>query len=872
MIDHKNTVSQDLIVDFQGAQHDIQSIKLTDQHSVRFVQHILSQQQYSTLQSLDIYDYTKELNVNLIPHSITSLRCRSPVLIPDYVTLNHLEYSLSNCTLVFRSNDRSIVKEQIPLEYDINTSTFTPQPSRTIEEFILKAEINSKQKDIICFPKPNALIRKVDINYKMLLPDSVKVLVSNQLPINYPDSLETIILLGSFDYSTIQSIPSTVRNLHLSLDKRNISTFMKLNHDTNECFKDRYTNSLIDQSSTTPTIKTLTQESFFRIWRHKYLKNKINQCNQPKVIIFRQTIINKESFLYFLSPFEGRSTTKRQLKVKLEHISVLVQGVTQYSIKSCKKQSHLLMLLPKSVYKLCVHGSDVMKTDIPSTVRHLAIEIIHKDLIPSSIETLEFKTKYNCIKLELLQESIPSTVRSVILSTQCLLNERFITPQVLYFFKERGLFNNDKVVCQIYDGQEISLSTTVLIWRLDQMITVNVIPFGVKRIIFGHRFNQAISQGTIPTSVTEINFGNGFNQSLANLHLPFSLKYLSFNQIDQPIIPHTLPPSIITLSIKRYAPQYHESLIHLPKSIKYLKIGQVKLKQDYNNDTIKFKVCSIYSNPKEQDSSLVSTINNNLEQYEDETISDLQIDIATRTTTSTLNIHINFNINVAIPSGSLDHLNIKSIEFSRSFNQSLSIGSIPSCTKKLVYSRDSTFNQTINPLSISCIESLDLGYSFNQQISSPLPSSLTELHLSNSFNHPIKQGILPHGLKILSFGQCFNQIIQHGVVPITVEELTLYKLHPLQSDLGFIPDSVYKLTLVCFNNNEILATLPPSIRHIVIGCDNDVANNHNCGGLYFKQTIPKSITHFTLLNNKQQEIFHCCPSNKLINYKGLWRE
>jgi len=259
---------------------------------------------------------------------------------------------------------------------------------------------------------------------------------------------------------------------------------------------------------------------------------------------------------------------------------------------------------------------------LSTAIKHVVIvDSLHKDQIPSSVEILEFKCKYHCIKLDVLQESIPKSIKTIILGTQSLLNAWFITQQTLSYFNETNLLLNNQVY-QIYDAGNIpiSISTTVVLWRLNQSIQQGVIPYGVNRIVFGHQYNQPILPNTIPDSVTEINFGNNFNQSLSTIHFPINLKYLTFNQINQPILPFSLPPSLLTLYIKRYASIYHESLIHIPKSIRYCKIGRIKCKQEFNNDTDKFKFKSIYLNPSQQDLSTINDFNNSLEQYEEETI------------------------------------------------------------------------------------------------------------------------------------------------------------------------------------------------------------------------------------------------------------
>jgi len=406
---------------------------------------------------------------------------------------------------------------------------------------------------------------------------------------------------------------------------------------------------------------------------------------------------------------------------------------------------------------------------------------------------------------------IPKTVERVIIKAfyfQCGQEEddqSFI--DLIKYLNDNNLFKDDRYQYYQHDVP-ISLNTTVLIWNINQMIPHGVIPFGVKRIIFGESFDQHILFGSIPTSVTEINFGYMFNQ-LQNSYLPESIKYLSIYKCD--IEYPNWPRNLIQLKIRADDVDYR-LFAALPKSIQYLYVNKHRFKQDYDNDTPFFKAKSIYSNGdiNERSREVVSEINEYIDQHKDKPVLDIKSDASIINSPTT-----DIEISIKYTTKPLNINNIKSIYFNGFFNQSLPEGSITSNRiTKMVFSKNSEFNQQMFVVPAS-VQHLELGCDFNQPLKSfMIPSSLTKLHLSSKFNQVIPIGLLPNGLKVLDLGESYKYPIVKGTIPDTVEELS-YTITSKTNTLVYLPQSITKLNLKlkCWDES-ILNTIPSTINHL----------------------------------------------------------
>ncbi|KAF2070583.1 hypothetical protein CYY_008102 [Polysphondylium violaceum] len=808
---HRVPVTQDN-VDWVSS---IKSVKVLSRDSIISSLYFYSQH----LQSMEINAYSNDINANQLPTSLTSLTCESLSCVPDHARLNYLAYRFQIYKLIFKSNDRAITKQGLPRSFNEHTALFTPHPMLPIEEF----HINSSYYNInrIEMP-PNVVIKTINTEFPITLPDSVQIYESNQLPPNYPPSLTTIILKKEFN-NQLSCLPSTIKHLYIELDNQNKSILLKP-----IILKDKYI-----LSNNIKGISKCSKDSFLQIFRNQFLRIKIYELNLVKLVKMKKTRNIDDIEVYsFSGGSDHYSHSDQSFKLCTNDIAIVPNGVRYYSIANRIKldKQYLLRELPPSVVKLKVI-CDGLKTEmIAPTVKHLVIMQLNGRInIPSSIETLEIKSQ--CWGFDSFRKDIatqrPSNLKRLIIAPNCL-QEYLTASEINTVFKTRDLFRSQQIYqfYEFYSFSPIKPSTTVLVWSVNLAIPVGHIPNTIKTIIFSSEFNQTILAGALPTSVTEISFGKSFNQCLSQVSLPTSLLYLSLVNYRHPILPNSLPPNLISLHIKscpKKEYQYPTSLIHLPKSIRFIKVDKLKLKQDFStgsrgessNSVIQFT--SVYSDCSLDQQRAIATINQSIDEL-DSTATALST--TTTTNLSTVDVHLTIVDDIPILPGSLDHLNVKSIKFDLKFNQPLPLGSLPNTLTRLEFIRGCSFSQEVLYVPQS-IQYLNLGSLYNDLKSLKFPPSLVELYLPQSFNSTLEVGTLSPGLKVLSFGQSYEKPIGQGVIPNTVSTLHLYQKQCFQLFPNVVPVSVTELYInhqtYSLDTHLSLNLLPKSIVKLYLG-------------------------------------------------------
>ncbi|KAF2069918.1 hypothetical protein CYY_008758 [Polysphondylium violaceum] len=745
----------------------------------------------STLESLDLTDNLARFDKNSLPRSLTSLKCVSYRDVPDHARLNYLEtkiLELDIIKVVFKVSDRSITLSQIPTTKD----QFLMNCVLPMEHLSFGSSDLYTLSDIL---SPDVVIKRLTIasKHKLEIPNSVQYYEAYNLPVNYPASLKRIHLCSRYSFinsgaeTAIYPVPSSVKVL--IKNQGNPAKYLQ--------FSDKYSKLCLEASKKAGHNNLVSVDSFLVIWRNKFLQAKINDSQrQPRYVTFKAEIVDGVRRLVNKTPIDSSGL----LKVKVKSISPIPFGVTFFSIGEHEVKKAVLLALPSSVTKLKVSNYFDIKHDmIPPSVKHLVTTVLQKEIIPPHLEILEIRSRYSKSTLEELKECLPLTLKRVILSVKCMLNEDFLAQDKLDYLMERKLIAPGH--CYYQGKTPISPSTTTLIWGLNEIIPVGVIPYGVKKILFCNRFNQMIGQDCIPESVTEIILGAYFTQCLSHLYLPVSLKYLSLGGCNHPIIPHSLPPNIVQIRIRRSFYHY-KSLIHLPKSIKYVKFNSYRLKQDHNSNLCSTKVMfkSIYSNPQSEELKVIQDINESIGLY------DQFVSTTTTTPTPTLcppldvDFHLDVNENLYLVPGLLDHFRVDSMLLDNEFNQCLAKGSLPQTLTKLVFTRPYQFIQETLNLPPN-LRYLDFGKVSCSIESLVLPPTLTTVFLP-SFVKPVSipLGFLPHGLKSLHLRADYKNTIEVGVIPDTVEEVSMCQ-HADMDNLDFIPPSVTKLSLGVYKAN-----------------------------------------------------------------------
>ncbi|KAF2068129.1 hypothetical protein CYY_010545, partial [Polysphondylium violaceum] len=736
------------------------------------------------LESLDNSEYKNQFDTSLLPSSLTSLTCFSPTNVPNHCNLHYLSvYIQSNQRMIFKSPDnKPITQNQIPQSFNPTNGQFTPEPQIPLDELYLSTSYICDKSVLV--PKNNIIIKKlVCFRQDLPLPDSVEYYRAYIIPHNFPSSLKTIHItsfLGDSgippsvgfkrDPNWLHSLPPTVKKIVPLLDYSEAPMFPEI---VDELLKDKY--KLNHENNSIDSITSIvSNDNFRKVWRNEWLKNHIYSFIQPKLIQFVQNQDNNNNIVFNFT----ESFCSNHIKLRTRILCLPPNGVTYYSVISIQKKEDLFVQLPNSIKKLRIDYQGLSKVGIPSSLKHLILksqdsELIHKEqiIIPSNIEILEFGN--TCFGIQDLKKLITPNIKQIILSQKCLRGTS-VNTEILTFLYERNLLKNHRY--QIYEPNvPISSKTTVLIWRLDRAIPIGTIPFGVRRIIFGDNFNQTILENSIPTSVVEINFGTDFNQFLSNIYLPISLKYLSYYStfiFPNPMVSNSLPPNCTHISIKwinykctGYSP-YCKSLAQTPKFVKFINVGAYKFKQDYNNDSKKFKIQSFYSNEEiccQISKYIISESNKNIDIYHQETIEPKQLNTSIKSNHS-LEIKLKMKRNIPLLPSLLDGSNVTSIKFGPNYNQAIVNGSLPITVSTITFGKYSSFSQQMLVLPPS-ITYLDIRHltRFHEFIESfVFPPSLTELYLPDNFNESIPNGVLPNNLKILYFGECFSQKINIG--------------------------------------------------------------------------------------------------------------
>ncbi|KAF2078546.1 hypothetical protein CYY_000170 [Polysphondylium violaceum] len=778
-------------------------------------------------------------------------------------------------TMYVLSIPKSVEKLRIT---DFNQESFQklklPPNLTELETYYLEASVK--------IPKSLKSIKLLTCTYDpAIIPSSV-----TQLSIKVDEN--TISTLCRHNNNSPKYPPNGIIKIfspHIIKSKSSLQTVLSY-RDFKDCKNIGKNNMTAHASSQVP--------SFLKIWRNQYLQKKIYDYYYPTVITLSER--NNENDINFITErfinvnlklFNEYSVYRDRVPVvsnldgfifnaygpkthipitptirylETDYLVKIPDGPTHLKVSKGIKKSSMSghELIPASVKHLHLAFQFIKYSMVPDTVYHLVIETadIVANAIPPSVQILEIKNSMkNNFTLDQYQDLIPSTVRTLILDEKDLRQEAFhnnsIPPCIANILSQ---------AYHVYDStRQTPLNTSVLIWPKNELILHGDIPFGVRRVIFGDEFNQFISQNSIPPSVTEINFGKHFDQCLSNIHLPISLKYLSFARFKRDLVKHSFPPLVshlsinfvdgypITNSIENLAESIThldikcDKLLYVPKFIKHLKVntryGGFGL-NPFLNSIQSNQIISIYD--KEEKESIDQG-----EQVEDPIPTDINNNNNNNNNCKKkVNIHLEFSSNFTQPilPGTLDHLNIKSITFGEWFNQALPIGSIPESVEKVIFSRESQFNQQL--FRFENVTFLDLGFKFNLPLRKFMfPKTLKYLYLSECFNQPIKRNMLPKTLHSLYFGLKFNQPIQRDVLPRYLKVLSFGDEFKQKLSPGTIPNSVEQLS---FGVNSILypRSIPSSVRKLILKNPISTQTLIEC--------VPNSVTELIIQEHKNE--------------------
>ncbi|KAF2069934.1 hypothetical protein CYY_008743 [Polysphondylium violaceum] len=808
--------------------------------------------------------------------------------------LTRLEYSIFPFIekIVIDNNNGDVIKS-IPMAFNFSTSQFTPVTNDCIQELMIVGlsqdnsntlvggslvgmNIKTLVLDILYSTTtyiPNTVqqleLRKNFTLFPGFLPSSVKELFLNHEDFEIRDksiiplSVEKLVICSNQNI-TLELIPPNIKQLSIEFSKYNHSLFLSNVDDTNNQSQPKQIKHI-----NTP-YNNINIDSFFSVWRNVYLKNKILNyyCRTMfapddigDIVEGQKRFSNITLYLtndYFYKDrvlprnckgIEGvylcdtgpvmenvlknlpRSITKLKMVYNNDYIP---DWITHLSLKMGDAFQFQTSMIPSSVTKLSLNKFSKKSLEciqIPCSVKHLIFDSINNiwpELIPYSVEKLEFTNLnfgfFNGTQVKKIEDYIPSHVKRLIFPLSTFQDADYIQEFVLARLDQ---------VYQIYDDQSESISpqTHTLVWSQNKIIPVGLIPFTVKRLLFGNAFNQIILPNSIPSSVTEIHLGNAFSQKLSDICLPNSCKYLYFVTLEEPFDFSQLPTSVSHLYTK-----YHGEFQTLPRNVTHV---QSRTLVTNLANTVRHLKCLSRSIFLEINSSIKSVQSKNgldyvdNDDYADDTDDyDKHLRFISKQQSQVPKLDIEINLvskyrfyNLYIKPGSLLS-NIKSIEFPSDFNQILFPGSIPSTVTRLSFSLCFNYSHPLN--------------------SDTLPISLKELYLSPYYNQPI--ATLPPQLQVIDFGTNFNHPIPMGCIPSSVKEITFGVGFKQKLEKGTLPMNLLKLSFQSGYSVDLFQSIPDSVTELVLGYDQGFDYNYdtNYATSFSANQLPTSITKLYL--------------------------
>jgi len=210
------------------------------------------------------------------------------------------------------------------------------------------------------------------------------------------------------------------------------------------------------------------------------------------------------------------------------------------------------------------------KDDIPSSVTDLVLGYKYnhdiRGIIPASVKYLAFGALFN---RRILSGDIPSSVETLTLGG-CSNN---VLPHGIKQLVFGGLINQPI-------SEPLPTTITHLTFGEEFNVALNgCIPPFVTHLTFGCRFNKSIHD-KLPATVTHLFFGYCFNQPL-NMSIPQSVTHLNFGDKFNQSIVDEIPSSVIFIHFGKY---FNHSINQLPQSVTRIQLYESTYRQLINDE------------------------------------------------------------------------------------------------------------------------------------------------------------------------------------------------------------------------------------------------------------------------------------------------
>ncbi len=134
---------------------------------------------------------------------------------------------------------------------------------------------------------------------------------------------------------------------------------------------------------------------------------------------------------------------------------------------------------------------------------------------------------------------------------------------------------------------------------------------------------------------------------------------------------------------------------------------------------------------------------------------------------------------------------------------------------------------------------------YKHMIGDTLPNNINMVVFSDYFNQELEPGFLQHGLKEIHFGQSFNKPIKYGIVPNTVEYIEIGSFLP--------PENMYSTNTTfygSFNMSKDQIILPPSVQKVMIY--RDCLYDEPKEAVEYKKGTPEFHDRFTVIETDKR--------------------
>eukprot|EP00435_Cladocopium_sp_Y103_P043807 s1569_g12.t1 len=152
------------------------------------------------------------------------------------------------------------------------------------------------------------------------------------------------------------------------------------------------------------------------------------------------------------------------------------------------------------------------------------------------------------------------------------------------------------------------------------------------------------------------------------------------------------------------------------------------------------------------------------------------------------------------------------------------------------------------------LQSLTLGWKYNQSLEQSLPSNLQSLTFGDSFNQSLDRVTLPSNLQILTFGGDFNQSLEGVALPSHLQSLTVSSQSIRTLQRGTLLSNLQSLTISLIKQSLHRVALPNNLLRLTL----DMMLNQSLD----RVTLPSNLQSLTLGRGFNQSLDRVTlPSN-----------